>query len=219
MMINIIKKPRHVDNYPLFLVIMFILAFMVMIIRNMFINNATVFGDEYIYKELSKHFFDDVNVTPVRGLLFAYPDFLYLSIFYFSHYFQENFLKAAQILNSLFFCLALFPIYGVARLFVKPAVALLIGLCALISPFGAHTAYFMPEAMYYFVFWVFVYSFLKLIGHRPGTAGLLSGVILGLLFLIKPHAIFILVATNLALLTFYLMRSQLALKTANVIFR
>lgn len=123
------------------------------------------------------------------------PSYLYFLIFRSTRACGDGFLTCGRLLNLLFFVAATSLIYAVARRVVGRMPALAIAALAFCGPLNTFTAYFMPESMYCFGFWLLVWSLAVL---EPG-AGIgrhaLVGCTLGLLALVKPHALFLLPGT------------------------
>ena len=147
-----------------------------------------VFADEWLYSKSAR-------LQPLSES--QLPSYLYLWLFGMSNACGEGFLQCARVLNAVLFVASAPFIYLVARPLTGTRAAAVIAALAMLSPVSSYTAYFMPEAMYYFGFWVATYLLL-----RPGALrapmsatlgyGLLAGVLLGLLALIKVHALFLL---------------------------
>ena len=69
-------------------------------------------------------------------------------------------------------------------------------------PMSAYTAYFMPETTYAFLFAVLTWLMLALLPAHVAVGSTLSGVVVGTMLLIKPHALalFLAVLATLAAL-------------------
>ena len=67
-------------------------------------------------------------------------------------------------------------------------------MLALLGPVNTYTAYFMPESLYFFSFWLLTCFLLHLSGSSASRSWCLAGILLGLSALIKPHALFCLPA-------------------------
>jgi len=147
-----------------------------------------VFADEWLYSKSAR-------LQPLSES--QLPSYLYLWLFGMSNACGEGFLQCARVLNAVLFVASAPFIYLVARPLTGARAAAIIAALAMLSPVSSYTAYFMPEAMYYFGFWVVTYVLLRPGALRPlwpATLGygLLAGVLLGLLSLIKVHALFLL---------------------------
>ncbi|MBD8481809.1 ArnT family glycosyltransferase [Pseudomonas coleopterorum] len=143
----------------------------------------TVFGDEYTYSSLSR----------LQSLADSYiPDYLYLAIYSSTNLCGDGYLMCARALNILFFVLTIPVIYAVARRYTSQDIALLIAVLAMLGPVNSYTVYYMPEAMYFFSFWVCVWAFFKCVDSPSVGPVVMFSFLLGLSSLVKPHAIFLL---------------------------
>ena len=95
------------------------------------------------------------------------------------------------MLNALFFVAGAPLIYSVARKVASKPIAVLVALLSLVGPINTYTAYFMPESMYFFVFWILTWFALSDGQRRPGRYGAVLGLLLAVLMLIKVNAIFL----------------------------
>jgi hypothetical protein len=181
------------------LALLFACSFIALLLRNLHIP-APVCNDEVIYKTYSQNAGDITRTTSRIALDHGPNAVVYYHLYQLVHACGSNAYAAAKALNTFFFCLALFPIYGTARLFVSRPLAVLVVVAGLLSGASIYTTLFMPESLYYCAFWVLAYCFLALIGPRPGAAGVVAGVLVGTMFLIKPHAVVLLAALNGVLL-------------------
>lgn len=149
-----------------------------------------VFADEWLYSKFSR-------LLPASAS--QLPSHLYLQLFRFTNACGEGYLQCARILNAVLLVAAAPFIYLVARPLTGRAAAAVIAVLAVLAPVNSYTAYFMPEASYYCGFWVLSYALLRggaLRAQWRATLGygLLGGVLLGVLALIKVHALFLLPA-------------------------
>lgn len=157
------------------------LAFLYLTMRNMGIY-PSIFGDEWTYASATR-------LEPWREALI--PNYLYYSVYALSNQCGSGFMECARSLNVLFFLGAAPFIYLIARQFASRPVAACTALLAVLRPANSYTAYFMPEAMYYAGFWLLTWSAFRF-ARRPGWNTLLtSAALLGLLALVKVHALFL----------------------------
>jgi len=178
----------------------FIVIFLILILRNIFLQQPILFADETYYSILSKY----ANTQTVVDFTPPLPNILYFHIYKIASLFGSNFLIISKILNSLFFSLAIFPIFATAQLFVTPRTAITIAVISLIAPINSYTAYFMPEALYFLVFWLFVYGFVYGMGRSIIIANITSGVTLAILSLIKPHGLTMFVIVFITMLLLFI---------------
>ncbi len=150
-----------------------------------------VFGDEWSYSSFAR-------LMPLREA--PIPSYLYLWLFGASNACGAAFLDCARGLNSVLFLAAAVPIYAVARRLAPAPAALAVALLAVLGPVNSYTASFMPEASYFLGFWLLSWAALGA-AERPGAgAALLCGALLGLMVLVKVHALFLLPGLMLFLL-------------------
>lgn len=147
-----------------------------------------VFADEWLYSKFSR-------LLPLSAS--ELPSYLYLKLFSLSDACGPGFLQCARVFNAALFVGAAPFIYLLARPLAGRPAAAVIALLATLSPASVYTAYFMPESSYYFGFWALSYALLRADALRPQWRatlgyGLLAGVLLGLLALVKVHALFLL---------------------------
>lgn len=214
--VNFISEDDRLKTRGL-VVILFILVFLATLIKATYITSGLIFGDETTYKVFSKYLPNYQSIVN-QGVSFVFvvaP--LYYKIYSICHSFGKDFYEIAKILNSLFFSLSVFPIYALACAFVRPRTALFICAAACTAPYGTFASYFMPESLYYFLFWMFVYVFFKSVGRNLLFAGIVSGVMLGVLYSTKIHALAIVAATNVTLLAFVLFRRRLKVNLIHLI--
>ncbi len=145
----------------------------------------SVFADEYTYSTSSR-------LLPLADS--AIPAYLYLAIYRVTNMSGDGFLTCARILNALFFVAAAPFIYLIAARVCTPRIASLVALLAVLGPINTYTAYFMPESLYFFSFWVMTWFLLRLDGSSDSKAWCFAGILVGLSALIKPHALFLLPA-------------------------
>lgn len=173
-------------------------VFMTLAFRNIGLHPG-VFADEWIYSSAAR--LSDIS----RAIL---PSYLFLLIFGNTSSCGSAFLECARLLNAGFIVLSMPFIYLVARRYTNTWVSLLIAGLTAVGPFSSYSAYFMPETLYFLGFWIFVWHALgssALI--NPLRYGAVTGVLLGLMMLIKFHAVFVLIGFCAFMLLCLLMRT------------
>jgi phosphoglycerol transferase len=143
----------------------------------------SIFDDEWIYSEYSR--LAPRSDAPV-------PSYLFFLLFGTTRFFGEGFLECARIYNACFFAVALVFIYGVCRIYSSHKLALFTAILSVLGPINTYSAYFMPESMYFCAFWMMSWFLLRGIEKGPWILGAGSGAILGLMAMIKFHAVFLL---------------------------
>ena len=147
--------------------------------------NPVIFADEWYYSKMAR-------LMPLGEAIV--PSYLYLWLFGASSACGSGFLDCVRIGNALLFVGAGPFIYLIGRRVTRPAVAAAVALLALLLPFNLYTALFMPEATYYFGFLVLSWLALNHPSWSAARLGLASGAVLGLMSLVKVHALFLLPA-------------------------
>ncbi|MBS4003284.1 MAG: glycosyltransferase family 39 protein [Afipia sp.] len=141
----------------------------------------TVFSDEWTYSRMSR--LDALSQAEI-------PSFLYLSTYRLTNVCGDGFLSCARLMNVAFFFSAIPFIYLIARKVATPALAVWIALLVAINPMNSYTAYFMPEAMFFFAFWLFAWCLLRLDAAHKSVDLIVPAVLFGFMALVKPHPIF-----------------------------
>jgi hypothetical protein len=152
--------------------------------RNLDLSPA-LFADEWYYSKYSR-------LTPLGEAIV--PSYLYLWLFRSTNACGDQFLDCARVLNALFYVAAAPFVYLVARRLAGRPLALAIALTALLAPLNMYTAFFMPEAMYFFGFALLSWVALNHAHWRSTRYGLTTGALLGVMSLVKVHGLFLLPA-------------------------
>jgi hypothetical protein len=174
----------------------------VILLRNLALDSPLMAGDEYAYFAAAQTFPDtaarydrDPSLPRIYSPVFA----AYGRTLALVSPRPELLMKA---LNTLCFALtALLFLNLVARLGGRspspPTVAVFLML-----PMSAYSAYFMPETTYALLFAVLTWLMLALLPANIAVGSALSGVVVGTMLLIKPHALslFLAVLATLAAL-------------------
>jgi len=149
-----------------------------------------VFADEWYYSRMSR-------LAPLAEALV--PSYLYLWIFSASNACGTGFLECVRLGNLAFYLAALPFFHGIARRYTSRGYAMLLTVLAAAAPLNVYTMYFMPEATYWFAFCLL--SWIMLTRDSWSTLGtaLAGGLVLGLMSLIKVHALFLVPALCLYL--------------------
>ena len=143
-----------------------------------------VFVDELSYSTFSRH-------LPLREA--SVPSYLYLWLFSASSACGAGFLECVRYANEVLFVAGAPFIYLTARRVCSRPAALVLALVALAGPINSYTLYFMPDSSYFFGFCVLAW-----ISLAPDASwrrlGLAGGMIIGVLSLVKVHALFLMPA-------------------------
>ena len=177
---QLLDKLRTIPLQPLFVVaLMLVLIYLVM--RDIG-TYPTVFGDEWTYSSYSR-------LTPFRQTLL--PSYLYFSLFGITAGCGDSFLACARVINAVLFVAAAPFIYTIARRIASGPVAAAVALLSIAGPANSYTAYFMPEAMYFLAFWMFSAAVFAFFERQSWRRLLVGAVLLGLMAMIKVHALFL----------------------------
>ena len=148
----------------------------------------TVMQDEYVYSMEARH-------TPLADL--AYPNYLFAAIYGQTSQCGIMFYSCTKTLDVLFFAGFAFVVFLFARLYLNRIFSFFIALATLIAPIGVYAGLFMPESMYFFFAALSLYLLARITATSSWQQLLLAGIVLGLTALVKPHAVFILIAAVL----------------------
>jgi phosphoglycerol transferase len=144
----------------------------------------SVFADEWFYNLFSRLY--DVKFS-------QRPSYLYFGIYSVTNRCGDGFLECARLINVLFFIAAIPLIYSLSRKYLSRNLALWITLLSVFSPVNVYSAYFMPESMYFFCFFLFAWIVIKGIYTKPYVAVILAGFTLGAMSMVKVHAVFLII--------------------------
>jgi phosphoglycerol transferase len=142
-----------------------------------------VFSDEYWYSIFSR--------KPLTSELWL-PNYIFNLIYQVTNSCGESFLECARILNVIFFIATTYFIYQTARSVTNQFYSTIIVIFSLLSPVNIFTAIYSPESLYYFVFWIFTWFFLRIRNNSRSIEYIICGSIIAILSLIKPNALFFL---------------------------
>jgi phosphoglycerol transferase len=141
-----------------------------------------ILGDEYIYSMNARH-------TPLADS--SVPNYFFNIIFSSTSAFGYGFYTAAKVYNLGFLLAFAAVVYFAARLIAKPGVSFAVAMLALVGPISAYASYFTPEMMFYFGCALVIYFSLRFHARTGVGKWALLGVGLGLVTLVKPHALFL----------------------------
>lgn len=144
-----------------------------------------IFADEWYYSKMAR-------LTPLGEAIV--PSYLYLWLFSASNACGTGFLDCVRLGNTTMLVAAAPFIYLLARQVTRPGPAVVVTLLSLMAPLNLVTAFFMPEATYFFGFVLLSWIMLTRAGWGWARQGLAGGVVLGMMSLVKVHALFLLPA-------------------------
>lgn len=152
--------------------------------RNLGLNPA-IFADEWYYSKMAR-------LMPLGEAIV--PSYLYLWLAGLSSSCGTGFLDCTRVGNAALFIGAGPFLYLIARQLMRPALAIAVTLMCLLAPINLYTSFFMPEAPYYFGFAVLSWVLLTRSNWSMPMLGVAAGVVLGMMSLVKVHALFLLPA-------------------------
>src|SRR4051794_12019952 len=147
-----------------------------------------IFGDEALYSLLSKFSWRE-HAAQHNELIIDLPNYLYFRVYRLAFIFGDDFLAGAKLLNSIFIAGAFFPVYALCRIFLARATSFALAALAVLGPFSLYATFFMPEAMYFFGFWLYAYVSFRFLSAPIVAQACIAGLVLGALVLVKPHAV------------------------------
>jgi len=144
-----------------------------------------VFADEWLYSSSAR-------LMPLAESML--PSYLYLALFRQTNVCGAGFLECARVLNAVMLVAAAPFLYLIARRVCSQKVALLVAILCILSPISSFTIYFMPEIMYFLGFCVLAWIVLNWTEAHPLAYGLATGAMLGVMSVVKVHALFLMPA-------------------------
>ena len=164
------------------------------------VDNAVSFHDEYVYKAAADHRLPPAELY-AKGAIEYIPNRLYLAVYRIASWSEQNYYAAAQFFNVVFWALGLLAVCRLAQLLGVTGKRLVVfAVLAVLLPFAIYTKYFMPEAMYFCLFACGAFLLFKAIASGSQRLMLAAGLLAGLAYYVKPHALIFFGATMLFLL-------------------
>src|SRR3989344_1431915 len=175
------------------IIILYIAFVLVKIILSLFVTGPSVFSDEYVYSKLGWSIFNQGEYS-IHGIGASSPVPLYPILLSISYIFGNAGLIYffMKLLNILVLSATIFPIYFLARKFLDYKKTLILCLLTMLTPMLFNTNfYLMSENLYYPLFMTFVYFSHEAISKNSEKKNIISGALLGLLFLTRAISGFI----------------------------
>ncbi len=141
-----------------------------------------ILGDELIYSNNARH-------TALADS--SVPNYFFNLLYSTTSNFGYGFYTAAKVYNLVFLIGFAAVVYFAARLIAKPGVSFVVAMIALVGPISAYASYFTPEMMFYFGCALVIYFALRFHARTGFAKWALLGLGLGLVTLVKPHALFL----------------------------
>lgn len=187
---NAVRPVRSVLLVDVLALLGLTLVAFALIAKNLAIDNAVVFHDEYLYKVWSDATVDHVWMLQ-HGVASPMPNRLFAWVFRPAAHAGLNAYDFAQLINVGFWAVGCAAIWTLARrLRVSSGHLLVFGLALVTLPLSSYTKYFMPETMYTGMFlaatWLLIDGQVRTALVRTG----LAGTLIGAMYFVKPHALF-----------------------------
>lgn len=141
-----------------------------------------IMGDELIYSR-------NARLTDLADI--SVPNYLFALVFESTNSCGYGFYYCAKGINLLLLAIFVAFVYLAARLVARPMTSFWIALLALLGPISTYTSYFTPEMMFYAGAAALLYALFRMNTASKWWAWLAVGIGLGLLALVKPHALFL----------------------------
>jgi hypothetical protein len=174
------KSKKNFINIIFIFVSFLIYAYIFERNNQLYLLNPT---DEFSFKYL-------IQSTKLNNFDYSSP--LYIFIYKIIFVFDENFYKAAKILNLFFYFLGNIFILIIAKKIISINLAKIIFLISSISTFNIYSSSLMPEIFFYMYFYFFIYCYIFL--KDSFLKYTISGANIFILFCIKGTGIFLLPA-------------------------
>ena len=174
---ELLKKKENI-----FIVLLFIIVATFLFARTLGLY-PFVFSDEYSYSKFSR------NMSFSEAYL---PNYLYFFIYKYTSMCGSGFLDCARLINVIFFSASMPVIYMIGSKVSDKRNAVFIAFISIMGPVSTYTAFFMPESLYFFCFWITVYLLLKIDINSHFKVWVPLSIVFGLTSLVKPHALFFL---------------------------
>jgi phosphoglycerol transferase len=192
------RQAVDIDPATLIFVIGLTTFFLFLLFRNTGLH-PSIFGDEWSYSFFSR--LADSSASPT-------PNYIYFLLFGWTRVCGHGFLECARILNSLLFVTASLFIYWTTQQLTGKPTAAFVALMSLAAPINIYTAYFMPESMYFLVFWALTWFAITYRGSRPAYYGSILGCLCAMMTMIKPNALFLFPGIIIFILYYYIVGSR-----------
>jgi phosphoglycerol transferase len=171
----------------------------IILLRNLALESPIMAGDEYKYfaaaqtfPRTAERFISDPYLPRINSPVFAAYG---RALFSLSDR-PELLLKA---LNAVCFALTTVLFLRLAKTLAGVDASLAAAAVFLLLPISSYTAYFMPETTYAFLFALLTWSVVAFLPTQVFGGAVLSGLLVGTMLLVKPHALAVFLAV---LLTF-----------------
>lgn len=169
------------------LILLFIILCIIKIGLSFLIPSPTMFEDEYYYSSMARSFYKDSNFMIYGSPSSKYGP-VYPIILSFAYIFKDMRIVyfIFKIFGALLSSLIIFPAWLLAKEFLNERKALLVSFLCSILPLGfIFSFYVMSENLFYPLVLLTIYSLYKSFTEQSIKWDLLTGVLLGLVYLTK----------------------------------
>lgn len=162
-----------------------LIVILIVLVAQVWSMYPAVFPDEYIHSRAA--IWLPLSEAKITG-------YLYYSVYWITGLFGEGYLQAARVINALFHVAGCYLLYLFGVRLIEKKFAAIVSITVAFGPLASYVTYFMPDSMYFFCFWAFMLAILVCEQERWSTFKRLTipGGLFGLLWLVKPHAVFLL---------------------------
>jgi hypothetical protein len=178
------------------LIIIYLICSIVRFYWSSLLPGPVVMGDELTYKTAAESFFrfGDFYKLSYSGFRVVMGNILYQYVISFSFYFGGHYYIGSKAMNAVLISTTIFPAFLIARCFIRGKMPLLAVIMVTLLPANLYANYIMPESLFFPLFlFSFYFIYRSMIWSRLGDS-LIGGLCLALLFLVKPHAMALVVA-------------------------
>lgn len=117
------------------------------------------------------------------------PGYVYLGLYSLTKYSNDGYYCFVRFLNAIFYVCGCLFVFLTSRRILSFKRSLIVLSLMVLAPESVYSLFFMPESMYFCIFWFFAWVALSPREHSL-LRSVKCGAILSVLSLIKPHAIF-----------------------------
>lgn len=196
------------------LLLIYIILVAVKILLSYFVKSPTIFADEYLYIKMARSFFYTgkflIHGFPSTTYMPLYP--VILSIGYFLKNMTTIYFSF-KVINAILSTLIIFPTYFLVKEFLSKRKSIILTIILSISVNFVFSNYIIAENLFLPTFMFFIYFLYKGFKNNESESFIISGILLGLLFLTRINAVAFI---PICLITYLLYKKEK--KFANVIY-
>jgi len=183
--LDAVEAPRRrLDSAILLLALAMFGVASYLFLRALYIQYPVILADEELYA-LHAKFLNNPRF-PIQM-----PNVFFFLVYHSASWFGENHFAFAKLLNAAFFAMSVLPLYAIARKFLSQPGAYLFSVAVVLAPISSYSVYVMPEAMFFFAFWILTYLLVVKLPADIIYGGIYLGLALAALSAIKPHGLII----------------------------